>query len=240
MLRLLATVLFLFAFAIATAPLFGQASDSHLVGSIVDATGAAIQNATLELENRATGVKYTTKTASDGSYRFNNIPVGAYKLTASAPGFITSTLQNLQLVLNQTLTANMTVQVGTVATTIDVADAATLIDTTTARVSNTFETRAALDLPTGGGPGGMGVLNLSLLSAGVSSMGGVGYGFGPSIGGQRPTNNNFMIEGVDNNFKSITGPVVRPSNEAVSQFTFSRTSSRRNSATAPEGSSTLS
>ena len=46
---------------------------------------------------------------------------------------------------------------------------------------------------------GSGVLNLSLLDAGVASSGGIGAGSGPSVGGQRPRNNNFTVEGVDNN-----------------------------------------
>ena len=66
---------------------------------------------------------------------------------------------------------------------------------------------------------GNGVLNLSLLQAGVASSGGVGYGSGPSIGGQRPTNNSFTIDGVDNNSKSVTGPVVYVPNDNVAEFT---------------------
>jgi hypothetical protein len=215
-LRLALTALLFCSFS---AAVFGQASDGNLVGAVLDPSGAAIANATIEIENNATGVR--TKTSADGTgrYRFNNVPVGRYKITVSAPGFTTTTLQNHFIELNVTSTANVTMAVGAVATTVEVIEATAAIDTTTARITTTFESRAAVELPSGGGPGGMGVLNLSLLSSGVSSMGGVGYGSGPSVGGQRPTNNNFMIEGVDNNFKSITGPVVRPSNEAISQFT---------------------
>src|SRR5205823_12054574 len=64
-----------------------------------------------------------------------------------------------------------------------------------------------------------GALNLSLLSAGVASNGGVGQGTGPSVGGQRPMNNNFMIEGVDNNNKAVTGPLVYVPTEATAEFT---------------------
>ena len=67
--------------------------------------------------------------------------------------------------------------------------------------------------PTGG------YLNLSLLGAGVASSGGVGAGTGPSIGGQRPRNNNFAIEGSDNNRKDVTGPLVSLPNDAVREFT---------------------
>jgi hypothetical protein len=55
--------------------------------------------------------------------------------------------------------------------------------------------------------GGAGVINLSLLNAGVGTSGAVGLGSGPSVGGQRPRNNNFTIEGIDNNSGSVTGPL---------------------------------
>ena len=63
-----------------------------------------------------------------------------------------------------------------------------------------------------------GVLNLSLLAGGVATSGGVGVGSGPSVGGQRPRNNNFTIEGVDNNNKGVTGPLVTVPNDAVAEF----------------------
>ena len=53
------------------------------------------------------------------------------------------------------------------------------------------------------------MINLSLLNAGVATSGGsVGAGTGPTVGGQRPRNNNFTIEGIDNNSGSVTGPLV--------------------------------
>src|SRR5258708_20490872 len=69
-----------------------------------------------------------------------------------------------------------------------------------------------------GAGSGSGVLNLSLLGAGVATSGGVGVGSGPSVGGQRPRNNNFTIEGVDNNNKGVTGPLVFVPNDAVAEF----------------------
>jgi hypothetical protein len=63
------------------------------------------------------------------------------------------------------------------------------------------------------------VINLSLLNAGVGSSGAVGVGSGPSVGGQRPRNNNFTVEGIDNNSGSVTGPLVTVPNDAVAEFT---------------------
>ena len=53
----------------------------------------------------------------------------------------------------------------------------------------------------------------------MASTGGVGAGSGPSVGGQRPRNNNFTVEGVDNNSLSVTGPLYQLPNDAVDQFT---------------------
>jgi hypothetical protein len=197
---------------------FAQSADANVVGTISDQTGAVVPSATIELQNVETNVTYNTTADSQGSYRFGNIPVGRYRLTVNRPGFTTRTLENIQLELNRTSTVNVTMSVGTVATTVEVTEASALIDTTTATVQTSFSTRQAVQMPVTG-IGTLGVINLSLLSAGVTSSGGVGYGTGPSVGGQRPTNNNFMIEGVDNNNRSVTGPVVRVSNEFVQEFT---------------------
>ena len=199
---------------------FGQATDSNLVGVVVDASGAAVPNAAIEIQNVATGVKYTTRSATDGQYRLNNVPIGQYNITATAEGFATSSLKGVSLELNKTATANVTMQVGTVATALEVSEAGVTIDTTTAQVGTTYDSRQIVNLPIIENANGLfGALQLSLLSAGVASNGGIGQGTGPSVGGQRPMNNNFMVEGVDNNNKTVTGPLVYVPTEATSEFT---------------------
>jgi len=199
---------------------YGQTTDANLVGTVVDSSGAAVPNANIEIQHLSTGVKTTTKTNVDGQYRLNNIPIGLYNVTASASGFATATLKNVDIQLSKTSTANVTLQVGSVATTVDVADIGVVIDTTTSQLQSNFDSRQIVNLPIIENANGLfGALNLSLLSAGVSSNGGVGQGTGPSVGGQRPMNNNFMIEGVDNNNKTITGPLVYVPTEATAEFT---------------------
>src|SRR5205085_3638248 len=133
-----------------------------------------------------TGVKATTKTDGSGTYRFNNVLVGNYSVTVSASGFTTASMKNVDVELNKTTTANMTMQVGTVTTAVEISESAVLLDTTTAQVGNNFDTRMAAELPMASNPFYGGVLNLSLYGAGVSSSGGIGVGIGPSVGGQRP------------------------------------------------------
>ncbi len=200
---------------------FGQAMDGNLVGTVRDASGAVVSAAKVELLNAATGVTSTANTNEIGLYRFNNILPGSYKLTVEATGFKPASLDNVVIEANRQATVNLTLEVGAVTTVVEVQAAAATIDTTTANINTTYTARQAQFLPfTASGPSGgsLGVINLSLLGAGVSSSGGVGYGTGPSVGGQRPTNNNFMVEGVDNNDRSVTGPMVRIANEAVAEF----------------------
>src|SRR5215471_1950541 len=199
---------------------FGQTTDANLVGTVVDASGAAVPNATVEATHVATGVKTTTKTNSTGAYRFNNLPVGMYDVTVSAQGFTNAGLKNVDIQLAKTSTVNVSLQVGAVATTVDVAAAAAVIDTTTAQLQSTYNSYQIVNVPVIENANGLfGALNLSLLSGGVTSNGGVGQGTGPSVGGQRPMNNNFMIEGVDNNSKTVTGPLVYVPTEATAEFT---------------------
>jgi hypothetical protein len=196
---------------------FGQVTDGNLVGTIYDVSGKVVPEATIGAKNAATGVVADTKSDQSGAYRFNNLPVGSYSVTVSSAGFASAQIKDLSVELNKTVTANVTLSVGTVAESVDVVDSTSLIDTTTAQIVNIFASRLASDLPVAANPTG-GYLNLSLLGAGVASSGGVGAGTGPSVGGQRPRNNNFMIEGTDNNRKDITGPVVTLPNDSVAEF----------------------
>ena len=197
--------------------LLNAQTSGDVVGTITDASGAAVPQATVTATNAATGVKTSTTANGSGEYRISNLLPGTYNMTASAPGFAESELAGVAVQLNQVATANLSLKVSTVSTAVNVTEAAAVIDTTTAQLQETFNTSQAENLPNTGI--GLGVINLSLLAPGVASAGGIGVGEGPSVGGQRPRNNNFMIEGVDNNSKSVTGPVVYLPNESVSEFT---------------------
>src|SRR4051794_16173767 len=79
---------------------YRQTIDANLVGTVVDSSGATVPNANIEITHVTTGTKTTTKTNADGQYRFNNIPVGLYNLTASSEGFTTASLKNVDIQLS--------------------------------------------------------------------------------------------------------------------------------------------
>jgi hypothetical protein len=204
-----------------------QETSGDLVGVVKDASGAVIPKASVVATNEDTGVATTTQTSSSGQYHVTNLLPGKYDIVVSVTGFQTYTLRAVTVELNKTSTSDITLALGTSSTSVEVtADAGAVLDTTTTNLTTTFSNTELSNLPNssiGGtsptGSGQSGVLNVALLSPGVSSSGGLGIGTGPSIGGQRPRNNNFSIEGIDNNNKAVTGPLVYVPNDAVSGFT---------------------
>jgi hypothetical protein len=198
---------------------FGQAISGNLVGTISDQTGAVVPTAEVTATNVGTKASVVTHANSTGEYRFENLPVGSYKITVKAPGFRTF-VEDADVELNKTGTRNASIIPGAASETVEVTGAAPVIDTTTAQLQTTFDPQYAQDLGlTSAGGAGAGVLNLSLLTPGVTNGSAMGDGVGPSVGGQRPRDNNFTVEGVDNNNKSVTGALITVPPEAVENFT---------------------
>ena len=213
--RLTMALLAIVLFTLHLTQISAQVINAELVGTVQDQTKALVPNADVTAKNEATGVVYTGKTNSTGEYRIANLPTGVYDVTASAAGFTASKLTGLKLDVNKVSTANLTVEVAGVGSTVEVSTIASVaIDTTTSQLQTTFATHELADLPTSS----FSPLNLSLLAPGVASPGGLGEGVGPSVAGQRPRNNNFTVDGVDNNNKGITGPTAVVPNDAEQEF----------------------
>lgn len=194
-----------------------QAISGDLLGTCFDASRAAIRDARVEAVSETTNVHYTSHTDGQGTYHFVNLPVGKYDVTVTAAGFTEKKSTGVEVKLNQPATLDLSLAAGSVDTVVEVSEAAVTIDTTTAQISNTFSTATINNLPTASI--GSGVLNMSLLDAGIQMTGGLGLGGGPSVSGERPYNNNFTIEGVDNNNKSVHSPLITVPNDAVADFT---------------------
>ena len=196
---------------------YAQTTSGALVGVVHDPTGAVIPNSTVTATNQATGVVYNGQTNQDGQYRISNLPEGTYDLRTAVTGFTPSLIQGVHVAATTAETKDVVLTIGHGATTVEVTSEANVsIDTTTAQIATTFSMKEVEALPSA--TVGLGVINLSLLAPGVASSGGLGAGTGPSISGQRPRNNNFSIDGTDNNNKSVTGPLLYVPNDATSEF----------------------
>jgi len=218
--RLLMFVLSFFGLlALSAGVAFGQSIDGNIVGTVIDSQGAVVVGAEVAITNSGTGELRVTTSNSTGEYRFDHLPVGSYQIVAKMKGFRTIS-EEVDVLLNKTGTRNLTLTPGATGETVEVSGAPPPIDTTTAQLGTNYDNLYSQELGiTSAGGIGAGVLNLSLLSPGVSNASAMGDGMGPSVGGMRPRDNNFTIEGVDNNNKTVTGALVTVPNDAVDGFT---------------------
>jgi hypothetical protein len=199
-----------------------QVTTGTVRGVITDPNGAAVADAKVTITKKSTNISVTTQTSSGGQFEFNNLLLGDdYSVTVEATSFKTLTLSEVKVQLNKINDVSAQLTIGQIGETVTVTSGSTeLVDTTTANLSKSFSERQVVELAqtSVGGAFGGGVNNLALIAPNVSSSGGVGVGAGGSVGGQRPRNNNFMVDGVDNNDKGVTGPQVYVSPEVVAEF----------------------
>lgn len=194
-----------------------QQTTGNVRGLVKDPNGAVVAGAKVTILDKKTNSTTTTQSTDSGEYEFKNLPVGDYQITVEAAGFKNLTLNDVRVQLNQTtdVTANLTI--GVQGEVVEVsAGGAELVDTTTTNLAKGFSERQVVDLAQTST--GAGIYNLALIAPNVSTSGGVGVGTGGSVGGQRPRNNNFVVDGIDNNDKSVTGPQVYISPESVAEF----------------------
>lgn len=199
-----------------------QVTTGNVRGVVTDPNGAVVPNAKVTITKLSTNNSATAQTSGSGQFEFNNLLSGNdYTVTVEAANFKTLTLTDVHVNLNQITDLPAQLTLGAVGETVTITSGGTeLVDTTTTNLSKSFSERQVVELAQTnvGGAFGGGVNNLALIAPNVSSSGGVGVGSGGSVGGQRPRNNNFMIDGVDNNDKSVTGPAVYVSPEVVQEF----------------------
>jgi hypothetical protein len=197
----------------------GQVTTGNVRGVAKDTTGALVAGANITIVDKKTNNQATTQSNSTGDFEFKNLPVGNYQITVSAQGFKSLSLNDVVVQLNQTTDVSAVLTVGQLTETVNVsAGGSELVDTTTTNLAKGFEARQVVDLAQTSTALGAGIYNLALIAPNVVSSGGVGVGTGGSVGGQRARNNNFVLDGVDNNDKSVTGPQVYISPEAVAEF----------------------
>jgi len=195
---------------------FAQRVDGSLGGVVTDTTRATVTGAEVKALDEATGATFNTVTSSVGTYLFPNLLVGRYTVVVRQQGFKRFELKNVQVQANQVAEANATLEVGDITIAITVVGGGELISTASSQVGGSVERQAVLQLPNpviGGSP-----LNLALTFPHVSSQAGGVLGEGGSVGGARPRQNSFTIDGVDNNDVSVTGSLQPVIQDSVAEF----------------------
>src|SRR5437763_366967 len=106
--------------------IYGQSATGEVTGIITDKSGGSVAGATVRLNNVGTGVADQAVTNSSGSYTFINVQPGSYVLSVENPGFKTAQAK-FELSVNQTVTENMALDVGSVNETVTVSSEAPLV-----------------------------------------------------------------------------------------------------------------
>ncbi len=185
-----------------TAVALGQ-NTGTITGTVQDQSGAVIAGANVKAQNPATNFTRETTSATNGFYRFDQLPVGTYSITVEAAGFKRSVSQNIALSVNDALTVEIKLEVGQVSEVVTVSEAPSAVNTETSVLGRTVDNRTLNDLPILSGANGRNPLALAPLQAGVMPAGQVGPF---SVNGQRAQSNNFLLDGGDSNDLAINVP----------------------------------
>lgn len=170
-------------------------------GTVTDSSGAVLPGATVKARAIATNLELSTVTKNDGSFSFEDLPIGAYEVKFSKEGFETSAYPQIIVQGNRTATLTAKLKPGTVASTVTV-EATPLLNQTDTTTGYTLEENQIIEVPLGTGS----FTQLATLSPGVSAdllnTAGTNAGLGNQAiwaNGQRDTSNNFTVNGVDAN-----------------------------------------
>ncbi len=172
---------------------YGQTFRGAINGTVTDPSGAVVAGAAVKATNVATAVVLTGSTTSDGQFAFQDLPLGTYKVSVSAAGFQTETVDNVTVVAGGAYTLPVKLKVGATGTTaVEVSAAALTLDTTTAAQDNILPTESVQDVPMNG-------RDFTQFAAVQPGYGGYSVGGFGSLNGTRANQMNWQIDGVDNN-----------------------------------------
>src|SRR5712692_9420879 len=172
---------------------FAQGSTATIVGVVHDTSGALVPGVSINVKHVDTGLTRTALTSESGGYNVQFLPVGAYEITTTMPGFKQEVRRGINLVVGQEAVIDLTLQVGANAEQVTVTEEAPLVNTTLSSTSGLITEAQVKDLPLNG----RSFDNLLILNVGIvnnsSNTGWPSF----SVAGHRQENNRFMINGVD-------------------------------------------
>ncbi len=186
------------ALAMAAPLAFGQTGT--ITGQVFDPAGAVVTSAQVTVTSESTSLTRTATTSSAGVFNLAALPPSVYTVTVSSPGFQDQTREHVTLTVAATLPLNFKLALAGAATSVDVSGTNIApVETDSFQISTVIDAKQINDLPL--------ILRdpyqLVLLSPGVVTASNNAGGF--SVNGQRDRNNNFMLDGADNNDTSVPG-----------------------------------
>lgn len=217
-------VFFVFLLSLTTLVSRGQSITGDLVVTALDSQNAVVPGANLRLTAVDTDLRYEGTTDANGSYLFGQLKPGAYRLTASAPGFQEARLVNIRIDLGQRAKVDVNFKIGNTATSIEVsAGAATLLNVENATIGQVIQERTLNELPLNG----RNFVQLAQLSPAVTPVA-AGHSSATvwtgrsdttvSIAGLRESNVSYLLNGIETRNSRFGNPGIRPSVDAIQEF----------------------
>src|SRR5256714_1209187 len=208
---------------LAAPSLRAQVDTGSIQGTVTDASGAAVNGATVTLTNQGTNAALTTTTSADGTYKFTPVRIGTYKVKAALQGFQTVEQRDINVNVDQNVVADFTLKPGSMTETIEVASTIPVLETQDASIGQVVDRRNVDNLPLNGSN----FTFLAQLAAGVNTPQADTRGNAASgafaANGNRPAQNNYLLDGIDNNSDTVdflngTNYVVLPPVDAIQEF----------------------
>jgi Carboxypeptidase regulatory-like domain len=205
-------------------PTVAQGTTADIVGIVVDSSGSVLPGVTATATNRATRAVHTAVTDETGTYRLLLLPVGTYTVTVELQGFKKATT-DVTLAVGDRFRFDPKLEVGGVEESVKVIAESPLLQTQTSTMSTLTDARAMQDLPLNG----RNFIRLAQINPGAyeGPPAALSSGNRPddrrqssalSINGGDPSNNNFLIDGIDNNERFIGTVIVRPNVDAIHEM----------------------
>jgi hypothetical protein len=200
-----------------------QGLNGTIVGTLTDQAGAIVPNATITLENDATGFRRTAISKDNGQYVAYSIPTGIYTLTVAQPGFETLVRTGVEVTAAATLTVDLKLSLGDVKQTLEVNAAAPLVQDQSATVSSLITNRQILEMPLNGRT----FTSLVLLSPGAYVGSAANLTTSPyamrgstniSVNGSMPQNNSYLIDGIFNRNLWLSTLIMVPTVDSIQEF----------------------
>jgi hypothetical protein len=174
-------------FLASVSPSFSQTFRGSIAGTVVDPSGSVIGNVQLQAANPETGLRRVTTSTGAGEFSFLDLPPGLYEMTATQAGFETVKITGVTIEVGKVTTLKVTLRVASQSQTVEVAAAAVTVDSETSTINEVIPSKAVQDMPLNGRD----FTQLVKLAPGVNGAG--------SINGTRTSQNNWQIDGADNN-----------------------------------------
>ncbi len=206
-------------------PAGAQVDRGTIVGTVTDPSGARISDAVVVITNRDTGELIHLTTNSEGDYNARLVKIGNYSVSATKQGFERTIQQNVDVAVNQSVRVDLLLKLGSTSETVEVTGAAPLLQTETSSLGTIETEKRISDLPLNGrnfiqlaylGPGANAGQTGTNVSGGVFENERANEGV--SVNGLRVSNNNFLLNGVDNNEFGLGGVIVLPPPDAIQEF----------------------